>query len=340
MRLVKGQAVGWTVVLVSLLLGILGVTTGTCLAAGVSFTDAPPADHWAASAVVETGEAEILIGYPDGSFQGDRAATRYELAMALSRLYRLVRGAMEKETVDPQDVARLADEVQKVQVALTQAEEQMAGSLQDFNDRLGDLEGRLAAVESKAEKVTTETCPGEAEVQLQLEALTEEMQRQMAEAEQRCLDRQTQLETALDSFRQSLAQTADQVVETVGELARLGQEDERLAAEQSELRQGLEALDRQLEVLEGQLADLSKSSESLAGRVQTLEGRTADLGQGMDGLRGRIEALEGRTGDLGQGMDGLRGRVEALERENQKLKQGMERMGWLMALGAAVLAVF
>ena len=45
-----------------------------------------PFDHWAYDAVQKLCDAGIIIGYPDGSFKGDRAMTRYEFAMAISRL--------------------------------------------------------------------------------------------------------------------------------------------------------------------------------------------------------------------------------------------------------------
>ena len=48
--------------------------------------DTVPFDHWAYDAVQQLVDAGIIIGYPDGTFKGDRAMTRYEFAMAISRL--------------------------------------------------------------------------------------------------------------------------------------------------------------------------------------------------------------------------------------------------------------
>ena len=45
-----------------------------------------PFDHWAYDAVQELVDQGIIIGYPDGTFKGDRAMTRYEFAIAISRL--------------------------------------------------------------------------------------------------------------------------------------------------------------------------------------------------------------------------------------------------------------
>jgi len=45
-----------------------------------------PFDHWAYDAVQTLVDQGIIIGYPDGTFRGDRVMTRYEFAMAISRL--------------------------------------------------------------------------------------------------------------------------------------------------------------------------------------------------------------------------------------------------------------
>ena len=45
-----------------------------------------PFDHWAFDAVQQLVDMGILIGYPDGTIRGNRAMTRYEFAMALSRM--------------------------------------------------------------------------------------------------------------------------------------------------------------------------------------------------------------------------------------------------------------
>lgn len=45
-----------------------------------------PAEHWAIEAIRDLYTRGIFVGYPDDSFRGDRAVTRYELAVVLSRL--------------------------------------------------------------------------------------------------------------------------------------------------------------------------------------------------------------------------------------------------------------
>ena len=44
-----------------------------------------PLNHWAYDAVQSLAAKGIIIGYPDGTFGGNRAMTRYEFAMAAAR---------------------------------------------------------------------------------------------------------------------------------------------------------------------------------------------------------------------------------------------------------------
>ncbi|MBI2251734.1 MAG: S-layer homology domain-containing protein [Armatimonadetes bacterium] len=45
-----------------------------------------PENHWARDAVAQLAAKGLIVGYPDGTFKGDRAATRWELAMVVARM--------------------------------------------------------------------------------------------------------------------------------------------------------------------------------------------------------------------------------------------------------------
>jgi hypothetical protein len=71
--------------------GIWLIIVGALLLPYLSFADAKPSetvplDHWAYDAVKQLSDAGVIIGYPDGTFRGDRTMSRYEFAMAISRL--------------------------------------------------------------------------------------------------------------------------------------------------------------------------------------------------------------------------------------------------------------
>ncbi len=49
-----------------------------------------PTDHWAYEAVNSLQDAGIVIGYPDGTYGGKRAMTRYEFAVAIDRMIPII----------------------------------------------------------------------------------------------------------------------------------------------------------------------------------------------------------------------------------------------------------
>ena len=64
---------------------ILLALTASVGAQQANYSDLPQ-NHWAYNAVTQLGELGILTGYPDGRFDGTRAASRYELAVVAARL--------------------------------------------------------------------------------------------------------------------------------------------------------------------------------------------------------------------------------------------------------------
>lgn len=56
-----------------------------------------PKDHWASEYVAAVAEKGIMKGYPDATFKGERAVTRYELAVALERMIEVVQNSLKPE---------------------------------------------------------------------------------------------------------------------------------------------------------------------------------------------------------------------------------------------------
>ncbi len=69
-----------------LVLSLLVCLSVPCAAQVRSPLDDVPFDHWAYDAVEQLVEAGVVRGYPNGTFKGDRAMTRYEFAMATAAL--------------------------------------------------------------------------------------------------------------------------------------------------------------------------------------------------------------------------------------------------------------
>ncbi|MEN6520008.1 MAG: S-layer homology domain-containing protein [Armatimonadota bacterium] len=136
---------------------LLGVfVLGLMLVASYAFAQGPfadvPTDHWAYDAVNELQEAGIVIGYPDGTFGGRRAMTRYEFAVAVARMIPVIEQKVMESVgtmtsgVTPEQVNKLEQRVsaleQKPAAAAGVTQEQLASIqrlVNEFRDELAAL---------------------------------------------------------------------------------------------------------------------------------------------------------------------------------------------------------
>ena len=157
------------------------LSLGLCLPVVADVTDDVPFDHWAYDAVQTLVDEGIIIGYPDGTFKGDRAMTRYEFAMAVARLLDQIPSAEElrgpQGPVGPPGVAGAAGaaggtgpagpqgpvgprgpgltEEQIRQIVARMADEfrkeidQVKKDLDALEGKIGDLDTRITALENR-----------------------------------------------------------------------------------------------------------------------------------------------------------------------------------------------
>jgi hypothetical protein len=143
-----------------------------------------PFDHWAYDAVQKLVDQGIIIGYPDGTFRGNRAMTRYEFAMAISRLLDVVgkpgsavagtsgsRGDMGAQgvagpqgpegpagAVGPQGPAGVVDNAQVeaiVSKLMNEFKDELASIKDETNvlkDDVADLQDRVGSLEAQSKR--------------------------------------------------------------------------------------------------------------------------------------------------------------------------------------------
>ena len=73
-----------TLVTLLALVFVLGIAATAFAAPANPFVDVP-AKHWAYGAVAKLVKAGVVDGYGDGTFRGDRAMTRYEMAQVVAK---------------------------------------------------------------------------------------------------------------------------------------------------------------------------------------------------------------------------------------------------------------
>ena len=118
-----------------------------------SFPDIP-ANHWAGDAVDRIADLGIVIGFPDGTFRGNEAFTRYQAALVVSRLLDVLNENLDAATALTQaDIESLRNAVQEIGsdvaaqgVRLSSAESAIAGlsdGVAANTARLDELEAML-----------------------------------------------------------------------------------------------------------------------------------------------------------------------------------------------------
>lgn len=146
---------GWRMRKLVLAVVLVFALAGYALAAN-PFVDVP-LNHWAYDAVQSLAAKGIIVGYPDGTFGGNRALTRYEFAMAIARAVGYLEQKIEEAGYATQeDIATLEKLVQEFADEL----KQLGVTVDDLKKALGEqsaaikaLEDRVAALEKYAEPV-------------------------------------------------------------------------------------------------------------------------------------------------------------------------------------------
>lgn len=94
----------------------------TTYAANVSFNDVP-AKHWAYDAVTKLAKAGLIEGTEDGTFRGDRAMSRYEMAILVSKTMDKYQkaDASQRELIDKLS-AEFASELNKLGARVAKVE--------------------------------------------------------------------------------------------------------------------------------------------------------------------------------------------------------------------------
>ena len=94
-----------------------------------------PVNHWAYEAVVEMSKLGVISGMPDGTFQGNSPLTRYQAAVALHKLYTLLR-----QQAVPANVTNLINRVSTLEDLLSTAMTRLQKVSEDYREISSDLE--------------------------------------------------------------------------------------------------------------------------------------------------------------------------------------------------------
>ena len=141
-----------------LLITLLAATLGSM--AFAQFPDVPTG-HWAEDAVERIADLNIVIGFPDGTFRGNEAFTRYQASLVVSRLLNIVEAdmatmgarlsAVESAT---SDIASLENDVASQGVAVDTAQsaaDANAAEIAALNELIQLLGDQIESVQGGAD---------------------------------------------------------------------------------------------------------------------------------------------------------------------------------------------
>ena len=99
-------------------------------------------DHWLRDTVSVLVARGLLEGYPDGTFKGDRSATRWEMALLVSRLLARMEnsGQVYAGRTDKEDLRRLALALQDELDALGARTDKLYDDAEKLDERIADKE--------------------------------------------------------------------------------------------------------------------------------------------------------------------------------------------------------
>lgn len=132
-------------------LGLIMVLTSTLAYAAPLFPDVPD-NHWAKDAVAALAAKGLVEGYPDGTFKGDRSASRWETAMIVARLL----AKMEQAHSTFATKAEL-DELRALVTALQEELGALGVRVENLEENVGRLDSRVSELERITYYGTLET---------------------------------------------------------------------------------------------------------------------------------------------------------------------------------------
>lgn len=125
---------------------LAGATLGVANAQGKAngpFADVPT-DHWAYQSVEKLRDAGIVIGYPDGTYGGRRAMTRYEFATAIARLLQAIPPATDLSNYVTKDDLKTA--IGSIDTSALAKQSDLDALRAEVTHRLSDDEQAIAAL--------------------------------------------------------------------------------------------------------------------------------------------------------------------------------------------------
>jgi hypothetical protein len=247
-----------------------------------------PENHWAGDAVDRIADLGIVIGFPDGTFRGNEAFTRYQSALVVSRLLDVIGDELDaRQVLTNADLAALRNAVQELASDVADLDQRHSGEIAAISDDVAGNSARLDALEN-----LVGAGDSEAMRDLQNQVASQRVAIDTAQAQAEAAEALAQ--DALDAARIA-ANRAAQNAEAIDALTWLSQDlNDRVDA--------LEKAPRSAADLSGTDADIANIREfvillrrdqiAMRDQIAALEDASAQHGADISDLQDRVASLE------------------------------------------------
>ena len=287
-----------------------------------------PEGHWAGDAVERIADLNIVIGFPDGTFRGNEAFTRYQAALVISRMLDVVNANMDAAmAMTDEDIASLRNAVQELAadvaaqgVRLSAAEGAIAGLSDDTAANTASIAELEAMIEGM--DLTAEIDPAvlrDLQNQIASQRVATDTAQATADAAQATADAaQSRANSALSTAQANAAEIAalNELVQILGDqieaLQGMGTDTTGLATNEdlaalegdiANIREFVILLRRDQVALRDRVSGLEASDEQQTADISDLQARVTELEENPLGISGTIELeyFVGRAdGDLAE----------------------------------------
>lgn len=307
-----------------LVLSVLALFVAVGVLAAGMFPDVPKT-HWAYPYVEHLKDKGIVIGYPDGTFKGERNITRYEEAAMISRLI----GLIETEIVAPHisDVLRVLDAISLKLGATVQKVDELEKKV----NAMSTTSGEVASVKSqvadlaKAVEMLKQTVNIHDKDVIKLYEAIANLQKscelkfaELSNADAAALDRVAALEATVSQLNSKVATMQKKLfaLEPMKNVLRdltgkVSAQGERIAAAEAKIGDLSAALDNAVMTLGYVSIKLDRAQENLT----KLTDRVAALEEKAKGIDANAKAIEALKKDFADRFSALETVLANLESE-------------------------
>ena len=121
-----------------------------------AFEDEPSVDHWVYENFWVVYEAGLIKGYPDGTFKGERPATRYEMVEVMARLVKYIERRIAEEGMGLTEARvkqLIAEEITNSDFSADQVYDAIENLEIALAEDLSQLDARITNVEREVEQL-------------------------------------------------------------------------------------------------------------------------------------------------------------------------------------------